>query len=198
MTAQEYLTWLLSIEHQFSNLPGGTRAYLVSIDPVANTRTLTPVGADDSVINLQTGLVKYLREEMVSTDLLHDIRRACVERLAVRGIKAEPSEEERRYAGASLADADEMLTSLGRQVRALASSIQRLLPSTPHRHPLLTGDLDHPQRLELRDGITAVQDLAITLHNIGSTITDTVPDSLNEAMKVLDLPAYQPAEAIHE
>lgn len=79
---QEYLQWLLSLESA-SGLPKGTRAYLVSFDHT-DTRRLTPVGDQDSVVNLRD-LVKHLADSPQPTELLVGLRDFCNERLKERG-----------------------------------------------------------------------------------------------------------------
>lgn len=83
LDAQEYLRWLLSLERA-SDLPEGTRAYLVSIEG-QGLRRLTPVGASESVLDLNRDLLKHLAAQLLDTAFLVSLREFCNDKLRGRG-----------------------------------------------------------------------------------------------------------------
>ena len=75
---REYLQWLLLLERA-SNLPEGTRAYLVTKGP--NGIQTRAVGMHDSVLNLRTDIKKHLADIGYSVEFFEDLRDYCNKRL---------------------------------------------------------------------------------------------------------------------
>ena len=81
---KEYLQWLLSLE-QASGLPNGVRAYLVSIDALKGTRSISPVEMDASVVRLHKDLKSHLSASIFGMNFYEDLRAFCDEQLRQPG-----------------------------------------------------------------------------------------------------------------